>query len=108
MIFDPMRLPSPRISAECPGWLFPFRPAASDTAVEVSSAGLHKAVAEIYPAPEFLQLFYEAGVAITTASDAHYPQECARDFDEIKRYARAAGYSERVRFRRGQREAVPL
>jgi len=82
--------------------------AASGTAVEVSSAGLHKPVAEAYPAPEFLKMFYEAGVAITTASDAHYPHECARDFDEIKRYARAAGYSERVRFRRRQQEAVPL
>lgn len=82
--------------------------AASGTAVEVSSAGLHKPVAEPYPAPEFLKMFSEAGVAITTASDAHYPHECARNFDEIKNYARAAGYSQRIRFRRRKRELVPL
>ena len=82
--------------------------AASGTAVEVSSAGLHKPVAEPYPAPEFLEMFYKAGVPITTASDAHYPHECARDFDEIKDYARAAGYSERVRFRKRRRESVLL
>jgi histidinol-phosphatase (PHP family) len=82
--------------------------AVSGTAVEVSSAGLHRPVAEVYPAPEFLKMFYESGVAITTASDAHYPHECARDFDEIKEYAKAAGYSERVRFRRRSREYVPL
>lgn len=82
--------------------------AASGTAVEVSSAGLHRPVGEPYPAPEFLALFYEAGVALTTASDAHYPDECARDFDRIKEYARAAGYSERLRFRERRRESVPL
>jgi histidinol-phosphatase (PHP family) len=82
--------------------------AASGTAVEVSSAGFHQPVAEPYPAPEFLMMFYEAGVPITTASDAHYPHECARDFDAIKDYARAAGYVERVRFRQRKREFVPL
>ncbi len=82
--------------------------AASGTAVEVSSAGLHRAIVEPYPAEEFLKMFHEAGVAITLASDAHYPHECARDFDEIRDYARAAGYSERVRFRQRKRELVPL
>lgn len=82
--------------------------AASGVAVEVSSAGLHKPIAEPYPAPTLLQMFYAAGVPITTASDAHFPQECARDFATIKEYARAAGYTERVRFRRRQRELVPL
>jgi len=82
--------------------------AASGTAVEVSSAGLHSAAAEPYPAPALLRMFNEAGVPITTASDAHYPDDCARDFGAIKEYAKAAGYSERVRFRRRQRETVPL
>ncbi len=82
--------------------------AASGTAVEVSSAGLHSGAAEPYPAPDFLQMFYEAGVPITTASDAHFPEHCARDFDTIKDYARAAGYTERVKFRRRRREMVPL
>lgn len=99
------RLPAPPIEL--------YRPvveaaAASGTAVEVSSAGLHRPVAEPYPAPEFLRMFSAAGVAITTASDAHYPHECARDFDVIKHYARAAGYSERVRFRQRKSELVPL
>lgn len=82
--------------------------AASGTAVEVSSAGLYKPVAEPYPAPDLLAMFFAAGVPITTASDGHFPDECARDFDVIKEYARAAGYSERVRFRNRQKELVPL
>ncbi|MCP3973518.1 MAG: histidinol-phosphatase [bacterium] len=81
---------------------------ASGTAVEVSSAGLHTGAGEPYPAPDFLRMFYEAGVPITTASDAHFPEHCARDFDTIKDYARAAGYTERIRFRSRRREMVPL
>lgn len=82
--------------------------AASDTAVEVSSAGLHVPVAEPYPAPELLRMFYDAGVRITTASDGHFPEQCARDFDLIKEYAKDAGYTERVRFRQRVGELVPL
>lgn len=82
--------------------------AATGTAVEVSSAGLQFPVAEPYPAAEFLKMFNEAGVAITLASDAHHPHECARDFGEIKNHARAAGYTQRVRFRERRSEMVPL
>ena len=53
-------------------------------------------------------MFYEAGVPITTASDGHSPELCARDFDVIKEYAKAAGYSERCRFRERRRELIPL
>jgi len=82
--------------------------AASGVAIEVSSAGLHKPIAEPYPAPTLLRMFYEAGVPITTASDAHFPHECAQDFDTIKDYAKAAGYTERIKFRRREREFVSL
>ena len=81
---------------------------ASDTAVEVSSAGLYSGASEPYPAPDLLRMFFQAGVPITTASDGHLPEECARDFDAIKEYAKAAGYSERCRFIQRRRELVPL
>jgi histidinol-phosphatase (PHP family) len=82
--------------------------AASGTAVEVSTAGLHKPVGELYPAPEFLDIFYEHGVDITLASDAHRPQEAARDRHIAVAAAIAAGYTHRVRFTRRTRELVPL
>ena len=82
--------------------------AASGTAVEVSSAGLHKRVGEMYPAPEFLAIFNEEGVPITLASDAHYPEECGRDRDLAIEAARTAGYTHRLRFRRREAEEVPL
>jgi histidinol-phosphatase (PHP family) len=40
-------------------------------AAEVSSAGLRKPAAEVYPAPALLARFQAAGVPVTTASDAH-------------------------------------
>lgn len=70
----------------------------SGTAVEVSSAGLHKPINEIYPAPVLLEMFNAAGVPITLASDAHVPEECGRDAARLLDAARAAGYSEYLVF----------
>lgn len=72
--------------------------AASGTAVEVSSAGLHKPIGEMYPAPRFLEMFNAAGVPITLASDAHVPEECGRDVSTLVQAARAAGYGEYLVF----------
>ncbi len=82
--------------------------AATRTAIEVSTAGLHKPIGEIYPAPELLRMCFEAGVEISLASDAHYPHEAARDRHLAVAAARAAGYTRRVRFARRERELVPL
>ncbi|HSF85518.1 MAG TPA: PHP domain-containing protein [Acidimicrobiia bacterium] len=82
--------------------------ATSGVAVEVSSAGLHQKIGEIYPAPEFLEMFAASGVPITLASDAHYPADAARDRDVVIAAARRAGYSERLRFRRRDGQPVPL
>jgi histidinol-phosphatase (PHP family) len=82
--------------------------AVSGTAVEVSTAGLHKPVGELYPAPEFLRAFHEYGVDITLASDAHRPEEAARDRHLAVAAAIDAGYTHRVRFTRRTRELVPL
>lgn len=82
--------------------------AASGTAVEVSSAGLRRPAAEIYPAPRLLEMFHAAGVPITLASDAHSPDQAAWGHDEVVAAARAAGYSQRLQFRRRARSFVPL
>jgi histidinol-phosphatase (PHP family) len=82
--------------------------ASTGTAVEVSSAGLHKPIGEIYPAPLFLEMFCEAGVPITLASDAHVPEDCGRDATTLIELATAAGYRERLVFEQRRRIAVPL
>ena len=82
--------------------------AASGTAVEVSTAGLHQPAGEMYPHPEFLRMFRKAGVPITLASDAHDPSDCARDRDRALEFARAAGYRERTRFSQRKASTVAL
>jgi histidinol-phosphatase (PHP family) len=49
--------------------------AASGVAVEVSTAGLRKPAAEIYPAPDFARMCAEAGVPFALSSDAHAPEQ---------------------------------
>jgi histidinol-phosphatase (PHP family) len=64
-------------------------PALEGVALEISTAGLHKQVGELYPDPEFLAA---ARLPITLASDAHAPQNVGRDLDRAIEHARSAGY----------------
>jgi histidinol-phosphatase (PHP family) len=64
--------------------------AESDVAVEVSTAGLRKPVAEIYPAPAFLEMCLDAGRPVALSSDAHRPEELGYE------YARALELLERL------------
>jgi histidinol-phosphatase (PHP family) len=66
--------------------------AGAGVAVEVSTAGLRKPVAEIYPAEGLLRAFARHGVPITTASDAHEPHLVGEDFDRALALLRRAGY----------------
>ncbi|GAA3349409.1 histidinol-phosphatase HisJ [Amorphoplanes nipponensis] len=70
-------------------------------AMEVSSAGLRYPVGEPYPSPALLRMSHQAGIPITLASDAHYPDQAADQHMELVRYARAAGYRHQLAFRVG-------
>jgi len=82
--------------------------AASGTAVELSSAGLHKPVGEVYPSPTLLNMFHAAGVPITLASDAHLPAQCGRDHEQLIKIARATGYTYYLTFDRRRPTLRPL
>lgn len=76
--------------------------------VEISSAGLRKPVGRLYPERSLLQAFARRGIAITTASDAHYAEDIGKDFDSVAGLARACGYTDAMSFTRRQRTPVPL
>jgi histidinol-phosphatase (PHP family) len=78
------------------------------TAIEISTAGLHKPCAEIYPSLEFLKLARARGVGITFGSDAHQPRHVGRDFDKAVALARAAGYAEFCRFAKRRKTMQPF
>ena len=82
--------------------------ARADVCVEVSAAGLHKPVTEIYPDAPFLRRCRELDVPITLASDAHEPEHVGRDVDRAAEHARAAGYDTVTVFERRRRRQDPL
>lgn len=84
------------------------RLAATGVAVEVSTAGLHKPVQELYPHADLLAALSAAGVPITFSSDAHNPSEVGRDFDAALAAVRRSGYRQFATFARRRRTLRPL
>ncbi|HEV2980654.1 MAG TPA: histidinol-phosphatase [Solirubrobacteraceae bacterium] len=82
--------------------------AASQIAVEVSTAGLRKPVGEIYPAPEFLQMALQAGAPVALSSDAHSPKQVGADYDEALELLAGLGVTELCLFERRERRLVAL
>jgi histidinol-phosphatase (PHP family) len=79
-------------------------PVLDGVALEISTAGLHKPVGELYPHPAMLA----DRPRITLASDAHVPQNVGRDFDRALALARAAGYETITVFDRRMAHQRPL
>ena len=68
-------------------------------AVEINTAGLRKPIGEMYPAPNCLKIYQEAGVPLTFGSDAHDPNDVGKDFDKAISLAKSVGYSEYLVFK---------
>jgi histidinol-phosphatase (PHP family) len=77
-------------------------------AVEISSAGLRKPVAEAYPEARVLSKLVEAGVPVTFSSDAHAPAEVAWGYEKTLPVARAAGAEQFVTYERRRKVPRPL
>lgn len=78
----------PKIFGRRPADPAAYYPPLDDVALEISTAGLHKPVGELYPDP----LLLRGRPPITLASDAHAPQDVGRDFGAALELARTAGY----------------
>ena len=82
--------------------------AESGIAVEVSTAGLRKPVAEIYPAPAFIAGVLEAGAPIALSSDAHLPEQVGFAYDQALELLEALGVRQLAVFERRERRLEPL
>jgi histidinol-phosphatase (PHP family) len=80
----------------------------SGIAVEVSTAGLRKPVAELYPAPAFLEMCVQAGASIALSSDAHAPQDIGAGYDRALALLADAGVGELCVFERRERRLEPI
>lgn len=61
--------------------------------IEVNSAGLRYPAQEVYPGPEFLRAFAEAGVPTTISTDSHHTKHVVAGLKEAYQAARDAGYT---------------
>lgn len=82
--------------------------AASDMAVEINTSGWIYPAREAYPSPALLRKLRDRGIPILINADAHFPEFLTRDFDRGRDLARAAGYTEVVRYERRRRLVEPL
>lgn len=77
-------------------------------AMEISSAGLRKPCAEIYPAPQIMALAADLGLEISMASDAHCVKDVGVDFDRLAEYARSYGFTRQAIFDHGAVSWLPF
>ncbi len=80
----------------------------SDVAIEVSTAGLRKPAAEIYPARAFLELCLEVGRPVALSSDAHSPQELGHGYEHAVEWLGEVGVTEVAVFEGRERRLEPL
>ena len=100
-----------RADAEAVQWLHEETADAIEAAgvcLEISSAGLHKPVGELYPDRPLLEACRARNVPITLASDAHVPENVGRDLDRVVELARSAGYETLTVFEGRGRRQEPL
>jgi histidinol-phosphatase (PHP family) len=77
-------------------------------AVELSTAGLRKPVAELYPSRAFLEMVAEAGCPVALSSDAHVPDQLGFRYEDAVRALGDAGVGELCVFERRQRRLEPV
>lgn len=83
--------------------------AASGRMIEVNTSGSYYACKEMFPAPALLEAFCRAGVPCTVGTDAHKPQNVARDIEQAYGLMARAGYKTvTVPTADGDRREIPI
>jgi histidinol-phosphatase (PHP family) len=77
-------------------------------AVEVSTAGLRKPVAELYPSRAFAEMCIDAGTAFSLSSDAHVPEHIGYEYESTVKTMRDWGIDEVAVFELRERRMEPL
>jgi len=80
--------------------------AVADVAVEVSTAALRKQAGEAYPSPTLLRRLHDAGVPLTTASDAHEVDQIGFELTGMYESLRRLGVTTLATFAGRERRAI--
>ena len=82
--------------------------AEADVAIEVSTAGLRKPVAEMYPAVPFLEMCIDAGKPVALSSDAHIPEHLGYEYERAVEWLTEVGVTEIAVFEGRERRMEPI
>jgi histidinol-phosphatase (PHP family) len=82
--------------------------AESGIAVEVSTAGLRKPVAELYPSQAFAEMCVDAGATFALSSDAHVPEQVGFGYERAVEFLDGLGVAEICVFEARQRRLAPI
>ncbi len=82
--------------------------AESGIAVEISTAGLRKPVAEMYPSRPLAEMCVEAGAEFALSSDAHAPAQVGYEYGQAVQMLRELGITRICAFERRRREPREL
>ena len=80
----------------------------SEMVIELNTSGLRKPIKEIYPSLAILQMAKNKNIPICFGSDAHTAADVGSAFDQAIELARSAGYTTSTRFRKREKEQIPL
>ena len=82
--------------------------AEAGVAVEVSTAGLRKPAAEIYPSRALLEMVADAGCPVALSSDAHVPEQLGHEYERAVELLEGVGIREICVFDRRSRSLEPI
>jgi histidinol-phosphatase (PHP family) len=82
--------------------------AESGIAVEISTAGIRKPVAELYPSRQFAEMCVEAGAPFALSSDAHLPEQIGFEYERAIEFLDELGIGEICVFEQRRRSLAPL
>ena len=77
-------------------------------AIEVNTAGLRRGAGTICPEEPFLRACADRDIPVTLGSDAHSPDDVARDFDIALDLVRRAGIESTAKFRGREMSRSPV
>jgi len=80
----------------------------ADVALEISSAGLRKPVAEVYPQQQIVKRAAELGIVFSYGSDAHSPSEVGHGMDDCLTMLESFDIHEVASFRKRVRTMVAI
>ncbi|HET8755561.1 MAG TPA: histidinol-phosphatase HisJ family protein [Solirubrobacteraceae bacterium] len=80
----------------------------ADVAVELSTAGWRKPVAEQYPSLPFLEMLVDAGCPIALSSDAHQPEQVGFEYERAVELLESVGVREIAVFEGRERRLEPI